>query len=200
MYRRPYPDWFDRVPLPRRYKLPDFSTFSGQDNISTVEHVSRFLAQCGEASAEEALRVRLFPLSLSGSAFTWFTSLPPNSIRCWADLEKHFHKFFFASIQEMKLSDLISVKQRPDEPTSEYIQRFKDVRSRCYSLELDDAQLAELAFEGLSTPIKDRFISYEFNDLSHLMQKISAHESRLPETREKISEIFWKPEEDNFEA
>lgn len=66
----------------------DFSKFSGQDNVSTIEHISRFLAQCGEAVGEDALRVRLFPLSLSGSAFTWFASLPSNSIHGWADLEK----------------------------------------------------------------------------------------------------------------
>nr|BBF89510.1 polyprotein-like [Oryza glaberrima] len=62
--------YFERVPLPSRYKVPDFSKFSRQDNVSTYERVSRFLAQCGKASASDALRVRLFPLSLSGSAFT----------------------------------------------------------------------------------------------------------------------------------
>lgn len=76
LYRHPYPEYFERVPLPSRYKVPDFSKFSGQENVSTYEHVSRFLAQCGEASATDALRVRLFPLCLSGSAFTWFSSLP----------------------------------------------------------------------------------------------------------------------------
>jgi len=29
MYRHPYPAYFDRVPLPNRYKMPDFSKFSG---------------------------------------------------------------------------------------------------------------------------------------------------------------------------
>jgi len=51
MYRHPYPAYFDRVPLPNRYKMPDFSKFSGQDNVSTIEHISQFLAQCGEAAA-----------------------------------------------------------------------------------------------------------------------------------------------------
>jgi hypothetical protein len=96
LYRHPYPEWFERVQLPNRYKVPDFSKFSGQDSVSTYEHVSRFLAQCGEASATDALRVRLFPLSLSGSAFTWFSSLPYNSINSWADLEKQFHSYFYS--------------------------------------------------------------------------------------------------------
>jgi hypothetical protein len=110
MYRQPYPQWFERVPLPHRYKVPDFSQFLGQDDISTMEHISRFLAQCGEASAKEALKVRFFPLSLTGSAFTWFSSLPLNSIRGWTDLEKQFHDYFFARVSELKLSDLISVE------------------------------------------------------------------------------------------
>ena len=80
MYRRPYANWYDRVMLPSKYIVPDFSKFSGQDDTSTMEHVSRFLVQCVEATGEEPLRVRLFPLSLSGSAFAWFLSLPPNSI------------------------------------------------------------------------------------------------------------------------
>ncbi len=44
LYRHPYPEWFERVPLPNRFKVPDFSKFSGQDSVSTYEHVSRFLA------------------------------------------------------------------------------------------------------------------------------------------------------------
>lgn len=101
VYRHPYLEEFDRVPLSRRYKIPDLSKFSGQDNVSTYEHISRFLAQCGEASAIEALRVRFFPLFLSGSAFTRFSSLPCNSIRGWVDLEKQFHRYFFNGVQEI---------------------------------------------------------------------------------------------------
>jgi len=55
------------------------SLFSGQDDTSTMEHVNRFIIQCGEATNRDELRVRLFSSSLSGSAFTWFISLPPNS-------------------------------------------------------------------------------------------------------------------------
>jgi hypothetical protein len=45
-----------------------------------LEHVGQFILQCGEPSANDALKLKIFPLSLSDTAFTWFTSLAPNSI------------------------------------------------------------------------------------------------------------------------
>ena len=88
MYRTPYPAVYDQLPLPHKYKLPDFTKFSGQGEVSTVEHINKFIMQCREAAQNDALKVRLFSMSLSGSAFTWFTTLPANSIIFWADLEK----------------------------------------------------------------------------------------------------------------
>ena len=71
-YKRPYLEWYDLVVLPANYRLPEFAKFTGQDSTSTIEHVSQYLTQLGEASVEEAHRVRFFSLSLSRSAFTWF--------------------------------------------------------------------------------------------------------------------------------
>ena len=128
-YRTPYPSAYDSIPYPHRYKVPDFTKFSGQDDTSTVEHVNCFIIQCGEAANTDALRVRLFSLSLSGSAFAWFTSLPANSIITWADLEEKFHKYFFAGVHELKITDLMAIKQRNDESVSDYLQRFRNTRS-----------------------------------------------------------------------
>ena len=88
--------------------------------MSTVEHVSRFLIQYGEAAGIDALKICLFPISLSGSAFAWFSYLLANSIITWANLEKQFHKYF-AGVHEIKLTDLTAVKQRNDEPVPDYI-------------------------------------------------------------------------------
>jgi len=57
MYRPPYPAHYDMMPYPHRYRIPEFTKFTGQDDVSTVEHVSRFLIQCGEAANVDALRV-----------------------------------------------------------------------------------------------------------------------------------------------
>ena len=113
MYKTPYPSAYDQIPLPHKYKLPDFTKFSGQGEVSTVEHVNRFIMQCGEAAHNDALKVHLFSRTLSGSAFTWFTTLPANSILYWADMEKQFHQFFYSSVCEMKLTDLTSLSVTP---------------------------------------------------------------------------------------
>jgi len=148
-YRTLYPPAYDFIPLPNRYKVPDFTKFSGQDDTSTMEHVKRFIIQCGEATNRDELRVRLFSSSLSGSAFTWFISLPPNSVITWANLEKQFHKYFFSGVHEKKLTDLVRLRQRNDESVESFVQRLRDVKNKCYSLVLDDRQLADLAFQGL---------------------------------------------------
>jgi len=79
-YKRPYLEWYDLVALPTNYRLPKFAKFTGQDSTSTIEHISRYLTQLGKVSVEDAHRVHFFSLSLLGPAFTWFSSLPVNSI------------------------------------------------------------------------------------------------------------------------
>ena len=50
MYKAPYPPAYNQIPLPHKYKMPDFTKFSGQGEVSTMEHVNRFLLQLGEAA------------------------------------------------------------------------------------------------------------------------------------------------------
>jgi hypothetical protein len=110
-YTPPFPEWYYRVILPPRVKPPtEFTKFSGQDDTSTVEHIARYLMQLGEASADEAFRVRYFPMSLTGSAFQWFTSLPPQSVNTWRELERKFHAHYFSGSTEKKLIDLTTLK------------------------------------------------------------------------------------------
>ena len=45
VYRKPYLEWIDKmVPLPKEYKVPIFTTFFGDDDKFTMEHISRFIA------------------------------------------------------------------------------------------------------------------------------------------------------------
>jgi hypothetical protein len=110
-YRRPYDSQFDHLPYPQGTRIPEFAKFSGDQGKSTHEHIDQFLAQLGELADTEAFRVHLFSLSLTGTAFTWYATLPPNSYLSWGDLEQKFHEHFFPGDYELDLVDLVVLRQ-----------------------------------------------------------------------------------------
>jgi hypothetical protein len=75
------------------------------------------------------LRVRLFSLSLIGTAFSWFSSLPLNSVRSWNELEQKFHDHFYSGKNKAKLTDLTSVRQGRVESIFDYFKRFKEIKN-----------------------------------------------------------------------
>jgi hypothetical protein len=75
----------------------------------------------------------MFPLSLSDTTFTWFTSLAPNSIFTWPQLEQKFHKYFYFEDAELRLSHLTAIKQKHNELVADYIKRFKDTINVTFS-------------------------------------------------------------------
>ncbi|KAK1663697.1 hypothetical protein QYE76_051856 [Lolium multiflorum] len=54
-YSKPYPNEFDLIPLPPKYRLPDFNKFSGSEGSSSIEHVRQ---KRGETVAEYIQRFR----------------------------------------------------------------------------------------------------------------------------------------------
>ena len=42
LYKKPYPEYFDNIPYPHGYKVPDFVKFNGVDNKTTWEHVGQY--------------------------------------------------------------------------------------------------------------------------------------------------------------
>jgi hypothetical protein len=66
----------------------------------------------------------------------------------------------------MKITDLNRLKQRNDEIVFGFVQRFREVRNKCYSLNLRDKQLAELAFQVLLPALRQKYASHEFERLS----------------------------------
>jgi hypothetical protein len=84
-------------------------------------------------------------------------------------IENKFHDYFFTGETELKLSHLVSVKQKSNEAVTEYIRRFRDTRNRCYSLTISDRDLADLAYSGLLDIHKEKLDGQEFVDISRLL-------------------------------
>jgi hypothetical protein len=96
----------------------------GDQGKNMREHIGQFLAQLGELADTEAFHMRLFSLSLTGTTFVWYATLPPNSILSWGELEQKFHDHFFSGDYELDLVDLVTLRQGKVKSVNEYIRRF----------------------------------------------------------------------------
>ena len=88
-------------------------------------------------------------------------------------IASQLHQFFYSGVEEMKLTDLTTLRQRNDESVAAFIQRFRDVKNWCFSLVLSDQQLAEVAFQGLLPHIKEKYASQEFYSISQKAHKMT---------------------------
>ncbi|KAK1660840.1 hypothetical protein QYE76_048999 [Lolium multiflorum] len=183
-YSKPYPDDYEMIPLPPKYRLPDFSKFSGSDGSSSIEHVGRYLAQLGPASVSDQLRVRLFSQSLTGSAFGWYTSLPANSIQSWKQLEEQFHMQYHSEASESGIADLAQLRQKRGETVTEYIQRFRNLRNRCYSIIPHGAHGSKAAYEQRHPDLyQDKF--------KRAVVMVDTEEDEVPAGDQEIAVAEW---------
>jgi hypothetical protein len=120
-YTKPYPSDYDLILLPPKYRLPEFTKFNGSEGSSSIEHVSRYLAQLGMISVSDPLWVRFFSQSLIGPAFGCYTSLGTYSIRTWKQLEEQFYIQYHSEAAEAGITDLAHVRQKQGETVAEYI-------------------------------------------------------------------------------
>jgi hypothetical protein len=125
----------------------------------------------------------MFTLSLSATIFTWFTSLAPNSIFTWAQLEQKFHEYFYSGDTELRLSHLTIIKQKHNEPTTDYTKIFRDTRNRCFNLNISNKNLADLAYSGLMPHLKEKLESHIFFNVSQVLQQALDCESRAKKSR-----------------
>jgi hypothetical protein len=68
-------------------------------------------------SVSDPLRLRFFSQSLTGPAFGWYTSLGPDLIRTWKQLEEQFHIQYHSEAAEAgNCGGIYPTLQRGEEP------------------------------------------------------------------------------------
>ncbi|KAM1353003.1 hypothetical protein ACFX2H_032534 [Malus domestica] len=179
----PYPAYVERFKYPKGFKIPDFSLFAGESSLSSLEHVARFTAQCGDVNSDFH-KLRLFNFSLTGSTFAWYINLPPNSIQSWEELVERFHEQFYRPGMEMSVSSLARMAQASDESPMDYLTRFKSTRNWCL-VPLPKVEFVKLALSGLNVEYKKKFLGANFRDMYELAQHVEQYDYFLRE--EKMS-------------
>ncbi|CAJ2657252.1 unnamed protein product [Trifolium pratense] len=181
--------------LPRGWKVPKYTKFAGDTNESTVEHIARYLAESGNLANNENLRMKYFPNSLTKNAFTWFTTLPPNSIHSWAQLERTFHEQFYMGQTKISLKELASVKRKNQESIDDYLNRFRLLKSRCFT-QVPEHELVEMAVGGLDYSIRKKLDTQYLRDMSQLADRVRQIE-RLKAEKARNSKFQKKKEIDS---
>ncbi|XP_058217449.1 uncharacterized protein LOC131328528 [Rhododendron vialii] len=184
MYRKPHTEEVDGEPFPMGHRVPEFQTFTGENMQSTVEHITQFQVQCGEAGTNDKLKLRLFPNPLIATAFPWYINLPPNSIHTWAQLEEMFHQQFYRVEPEITMVDLSRYRPLPQEGMESYLLRFKTARFKC-KIPLPEAEHVRLVLNGLDFEFKKKYHGTKFRDVFELSAKASRYEKLLVEEKDK---------------
>jgi hypothetical protein len=77
-------------------------------------------------------------------------------------MERKFHTHYFSGSSEKKLIDLATLKQRHSETPLEFLKRFREVKGMCFSLNLPDDQLADMAVAGMLPAVREKLFGMEF--------------------------------------
>jgi hypothetical protein len=88
-------------------------------------------------------------------------------------LEQKFHAHYFTGSNEKKLIDLTTLRQRSNETPMEFLRRFRETKSMCFSLNIPDDQLAGMAVGGMLPAIREKLFEMEFDDLDQLSHRLS---------------------------
>ena len=79
---------------------------------------------------------------------------------------------YHSEASESSIADLAQLRQKRGETVTEYIQRFRNLRNRCYSVRITEKEAVELAVAGLATQLKDMASQADNPSMAHMVQKL----------------------------
>ncbi|XP_070014954.1 uncharacterized protein [Nicotiana sylvestris] len=140
--------------------LQNKGLFSGTPAEDPQQHLKNFLSICKTQRqpnvTPKAIRLLLFPFSLTGVAQVWLNSLPINSIETWDELVKQFHiKFHPPNKTAQQIDEIVSFKQKPMETLHETWSRFKGMLVICPYHGIPDQMLGQRFYIGLSDSMEN---------------------------------------------
>ncbi|XP_025692616.1 uncharacterized protein [Arachis hypogaea] len=121
----PFTEKILRAKLPKGFDKHTNMKYDGTKDPQ--EHLRAFEAKMNLEGSTDAVRCRVFPVTLAGPAIKWFNALPNGSITTFHNILRKFMAQFTTRITEAKHPiSLLGVTQRQDESTREYLDRFND--------------------------------------------------------------------------
>nr|GEV74663.1 reverse transcriptase domain-containing protein [Tanacetum cinerariifolium] len=129
--------------------------FHGLPGDDANKHLDKFLTvtQCIKQNGvtNDALRLYLFPYSLTHHATAWFDRLPKNSIHTFKEMvSKFLSKYFPPSMVTKLRDDICNFRQLPDESLFEAQERYKLSVDRCPNRNMLPVTQIDTFYNGLT--------------------------------------------------
>nr|GEV70138.1 reverse transcriptase domain-containing protein [Tanacetum cinerariifolium] len=136
------------------------SQFHGLPGDDANKHLDKFLHVTQSIKVngvtDNALRLYLFPHSLTHHATAWFDHLPKNSITTFEQMAKMFVEKYFPPSMVTKLrNEITNFHQRPDESLFEGWEHYKLSIDRCHNHNMLPATQIDTFYNGLTLRHRD---------------------------------------------
>uniref|UniRef100_A0A2N9HYM4 Integrase catalytic domain-containing protein n=1 Tax=Fagus sylvatica TaxID=28930 RepID=A0A2N9HYM4_FAGSY len=165
----PYPTELLKQPYPEKYVAPTFSCFDGQKESALV-HISKFIDSMGAYADNGDLCLREFSKSLDDRAYTWYTTLPPGSVKVWEDMVELFCGKYFQAEEKITLVNLHTTKQTNGEDLLRYIHRFRDISLDCYA-NYEEGELVGVCIDNMLPEFRAHLENLDISRFAQLLQK-----------------------------
>ncbi|GJT83464.1 reverse transcriptase domain-containing protein [Tanacetum coccineum] len=104
-----------------------------------------------EDTKNEAVRLMMFPLSLTGEAKTWLNELNEGTIETWDELRTAFiSRFFPPALFDRLLGEIRAFSQHENESLTDAWLRMKEMLRNCHGHNLSKGNIIKIFYHGLS--------------------------------------------------
>ncbi|GKF22212.1 reverse transcriptase domain-containing protein [Tanacetum coccineum] len=99
----------------------------------------------------EAVRLMMIPLSLTGEAKTWLDELNDGTIKTWDELQTAFiSRFFPPALFDRLLREIQAFSQQENEYITDAWLRMKEMLRNCHGHNLSKGNIIKIFYHGLS--------------------------------------------------
>uniref|UniRef100_A0A2N9GYU2 RNase H type-1 domain-containing protein n=1 Tax=Fagus sylvatica TaxID=28930 RepID=A0A2N9GYU2_FAGSY len=167
--RPPYPTELLKQPYPVKYIVPNFSRFDGRKG-SVLVRISKFIDSMEAYAGNGDLCLREFSKSLDDRAYTWYTTLPPGSVKTWEDMVELFCGKYFQAEEKITLVNLHTTKQVSGEDLLQYIHCFRDISLDCYA-NYEKGELVRVCIDNMLPKFRAHLENLDISRVAQLLQK-----------------------------
>ncbi|GKD98187.1 reverse transcriptase domain-containing protein [Tanacetum coccineum] len=129
--------------------------FDGRTKTDPHKHIHEFLRICDmfkyRDTKNKAVRLMMFPISLTGEAKTWLDELNEGTIETWDEIRTAFiSRFFPPSLFDRLLEEIRAFSQHENESLTDAWLRMKEMLQNCHGHNLSKGNIIKIFYHGLS--------------------------------------------------